>query len=54
MTTNVNRQWVLATRPVGMVKDSDFEYRESDLPKPKDGEILVRALYLAFEPAMRG
>ena len=54
MTTNVNRQWLLAARPVGMVKDSDFEYRESELPKPKDGEILVRALYLAFEPAMRG
>jgi NADPH-dependent curcumin reductase CurA len=50
----VNRQWVLAARPVGMVKETDFEYREAPLPRPQDGEMLVRNLYLAFDPAMRG
>jgi hypothetical protein len=49
-----NRQWVLRSRPVGMVKESDFEWRESPLPVPKDGEALVRVLYLSFDPAMRG
>jgi hypothetical protein len=37
-----------------MVKESDFELVESPLPKPAAGEVLVRNLYLAFEPAMRG
>ena len=49
-----NRQWLLRARPVGMVKESDFELREAPLPSPKDGEALVRVLYVAFDPAMRG
>ena len=50
----VNRQWLLAARPKGMVKTSDFALREVPVTPPGDGEILVRNLYLAFEPAMRG
>ena len=49
-----NRQWLLRARPVGMVKPSDFEFRESPAPVPKDGEALVRVLYVSFDPAMRG
>jgi NADPH-dependent curcumin reductase CurA len=49
-----NRQWLLAARPVGMVKESDFRLVESPRPVPGPGEALVRNLYLAFEPAMRG
>jgi NADPH-dependent curcumin reductase CurA len=37
-----------------MVKESDFELAEAELPKPGPGELLVRNRYLAFEPAMRG
>jgi NADPH-dependent curcumin reductase CurA len=37
-----------------MVKASDFEFRESPAPVPKDGEALVRVLYVSFDPAMRG
>ena len=50
----VNRQWLLAARPKGMVKPSDFSLREVPVTPPGDGEALVRNLYLAFEPAMRG
>jgi len=50
----VNRQWLLAARPKGMVKTSDFALREVPVTPPGDDEILVRNLYLAFEPAMRG
>ena len=50
----VNRQWLLAARPKGMVKPSDFSLREVPVTPPGDGEVLVRNLYLAFEPAMRG
>jgi len=52
--SDVNRQWLLASRPVGMVKESDFEYRESPIPSPGDGEALVRNLIVSFDPAMRG
>jgi NADPH-dependent curcumin reductase CurA len=37
-----------------MVKESDFELHEAPLPVPDEGQFLVRNLYLAFEPAMRG
>jgi len=49
-----NRKWLLRARPVGMVKDSDFELVEAELPSPAEGEALVRNRFLAFEPAMRG
>jgi NADPH-dependent curcumin reductase CurA len=51
---NQNRQWLLRARPSGMVKESDFELRETPAAAPKDGEALVRVLYLSFDPAMRG
>jgi hypothetical protein len=54
VANEVNRQWVLRQRPVGMVRESDFEWRESAVPEPRDGEVLVRNLYLSFDPAMRG
>jgi NADPH-dependent curcumin reductase CurA len=52
--TDVNRQWLLRARPVGMVKETDFEWREAPLPTIPDGGVLVRNLYLSFDPAMRG
>jgi len=52
--THTNGQWRLAKRPVGMVKESDFEFIEEPVREIADGELLVRNLFLAFEPAMRG
>jgi len=52
--SDTNRRWLLRSRPVGMVKESDFELSEGEIPKPAANEVLVRNLYLAFEPAMRG
>jgi NADPH-dependent curcumin reductase CurA len=54
MANDVNRQWHLAAHPVGMVKESDFALREVPIPKPRDGQVLVRNLYLSVDPAMRG
>ena len=54
MSTLRNRQWRLARRPVGMVKESDFEFREEPLPQVHDGEALIQNLYISFDPAMRG
>ena len=52
--TETNRQWRLARRPVGMVRESDFELAETPAPTPDEGQVLVRNRWLAFEPAMRG
>jgi len=51
---NVNRQWVLARRPHGMVTRDNFEYREEPIPQPGEGEVLVRNLMLSFDPTQRG
>jgi NADPH-dependent curcumin reductase CurA len=49
----VNRQWRLIERPAGKVGEEHFGYREEPVPTPGDGEVLVRTLYLSFDPAMR-
>ncbi|MGD8418561.1 MAG: NADP-dependent oxidoreductase, partial [Pseudomonadales bacterium] len=52
--TEINRQFLLAARPQGMVKVSDFEYREVPIPQPSDGEVLVRTSHISLDPSMRG
>jgi NADPH-dependent curcumin reductase CurA len=54
MTARRNRQWLLAKRPVGMVSAANFEFRDVPAPMPGADEVLVKILYLAFDPAMRG
>jgi NADPH:quinone reductase len=49
----VNRQITLASRPVGMPRESDFRLTESPIPRPGAGEALVRSLYLSLDPYMR-
>jgi hypothetical protein len=49
----VNRQWRLVERPDGMVGEQHFGYLEAPIPTPAEGEMLVRTLYLSFDPAMR-
>jgi len=50
----VNRQIILAARPAGAPKESDFRLLESSIPQPGPGEALVRTLYLSVDPYMRG
>ncbi len=52
--SEANRQWVLKRRPVGMVTPDDFELRSAPAPEPADGELLVRNLWLSFDPTQRG
>jgi len=55
MTINeTNLQFRLAARPVGMVKDSDWQQVGEPLRELADGEILIKVLYLSLDPAMRG
>ena len=50
----LNAQWRLATRPVGLPKASDWEYVEEPAPEPGEGEFRVELAYLSLDPAMRG
>jgi hypothetical protein len=50
----MNRQIVLKRRPVGAPTPSDFALVDAPLPKPGDGEILCRTIYLSLDPYMRG
>jgi NADPH-dependent curcumin reductase CurA len=51
---NTNRQWQLAKRPQGMVGKDNFNYVEQAIPEPQEGQVLVRNLYLSFDPTQRG
>jgi hypothetical protein len=51
---HVNRQLLLAKRPVGEPTRDDFEVRETDVPTPGDDEALVKVLQISLDPAMRG
>ena len=54
MTTEINRRWLLAARPVGELQDSCFRLVEEPVPSIGDGEILVRVLFLSCDPTQRG
>ncbi len=49
-----NRQWLLARRPDGAIKDSDFQFVETDVPALGEGEVLLRNLALSCDPTQRG
>ena len=53
--SNSNRQWLINGRPVGRpLVDDDFKFVETPIVEPGEGEVLVRNLYLAFDPALKG
>jgi NADPH-dependent curcumin reductase CurA len=54
MADRINRQWRLAARPVGLFKESDFEWAAERVPELKDGELLVHNKYLSLDPTNRG
>ena len=49
-----NHEVRLAARPVGMPKPSDWSYVEEPVREPRDGELLIKVLYISLDPAMRG
>ncbi|MCC6917741.1 MAG: NADP-dependent oxidoreductase [Alphaproteobacteria bacterium] len=51
---DVNRRWLLAQRPSGNLKDSDFAFVREAVPVPGDGEFLVKVTHLSFDPTQRG
>jgi len=54
MTEKIARQIVLAARPHGRPKLSDFRFEETAIPTPSAGQVLLRVQYLSLDPYMRG
>ena len=52
--TDTMQRVVLAARPEGAPKESDFRLEEAPVPTPGDGEFLCRTIYLSLDPYMRG
>ncbi|MEO0981283.1 MAG: NADP-dependent oxidoreductase [Pseudomonadota bacterium] len=50
-----NEQWLINDRPVGRgLVDNDFKRVTNDVAVPSAGEVLVKVLYLGFDPAQKG
>ena len=50
----INRRIVLASRPEGAPTKENFRLEESKKPVPREGELLLRSIYLSLDPYMRG
>jgi NADPH-dependent curcumin reductase len=49
-----NRQWLLASRPKGIIKESDFKWHETTVPPLSDGHVLIKNVAFSFDPTQRG
>jgi NADPH-dependent curcumin reductase len=49
-----NQRIVLASRPEGWVTPDNFRLEKAPLPRPAEGELLVKNLWLSLDPYMRG
>ncbi|XP_072232185.1 prostaglandin reductase 1-like [Leuresthes tenuis] len=47
------KSWILAKHFDGFPKKSDFQLQVEELPEPKDGEVLLEAVFLSVDPYMR-
>src|SRR5437763_3933188 len=54
MPQRTNRRIVLASRPEGAPQPENFRLEESAAPEPREGEVLLRTLWLSLDPYMRG
>jgi NADPH-dependent curcumin reductase CurA len=49
-----NKEIRLASRPAGMPTLDNFNTVDTVVPQPKDGEVLVRTVYISVDPYLRG
>jgi len=54
MTTPLNEQVILASRPDGWVTPENFSLVTAPMPQPGAGEVLIRNHWLSLDPYMRG
>jgi len=51
--TLINHKFLLAARPMGMLKRTDWTFTQEPVAEPNEGELLVQLLYISLDPAMR-
>jgi NADPH-dependent curcumin reductase CurA len=49
-----NKRVLLASRPTGWVSEDNFRVETVPVPQPREGEVLVKNLWLSLDPYMRG
>jgi len=49
----MTREVILAARPQGEPKESDFELRDAPAREPGDGEVAIRNVFVSVDPYMR-
>ena len=52
-SAHLNRQWVLMRRPEGVPQAADFALVEAPVACPEAGQVLLRNMFLAMDPAIR-
>ncbi len=50
----MSREVVLAARPAGAPRETDFELRRADEREPADGQVAIRNVFVSVDPYMRG
>ncbi len=50
----MNKQILLNERPEGLPNESTWKLMPSEIPKPKEGEVLIQQHFISLDPAMRG
>jgi NADPH-dependent curcumin reductase len=53
-TAVVNHALRLASRPVGLPTNDNWDLTEDSVSEPQEGEVLVEVQYISLDPAMRG
>jgi NADPH:quinone reductase len=54
MGDEMNKRIILANRPQGLASVDDFRIVDAEMPRPSEGEVLLKTLYLSVDPYMRG
>jgi NADPH-dependent curcumin reductase CurA len=49
-----NKEIRLASRPAGVPTLENFQFVETDMPRPGSDDVLVRLLYISVDPYLRG
>lgn len=49
----INREIILTSRPKGMANLSNFSLKESKIKDLKEGEVLIKSLFISVDPYMR-
>ncbi len=49
-----NQGFVLASRPQGLASESDFRFFTREIGEPREGQVLVKNLWMSLDPYMRG